>query len=126
MTENLTSRVYEVLQKHARGRAEAVKAARLAVELNSTMRDINEAVRCLRRRGHFIGSAKTKPYGYYIPVTAQEIDAYLYAFKSELFDMLQTFNRQKRAKARYMESLRAGDLFGYRCGDSGQFSFREE
>lgn len=54
-------------------------------------------VRLLRKEGYFIGSSKEPPCGYYIPSTEQEANECLDTFRGELFDMLHTYNIQKRA-----------------------------
>ncbi|HOX55176.1 MAG TPA: flagellar protein FliT, partial [Candidatus Omnitrophota bacterium] len=63
-------------------------------------------------------------YGYYLPATKEEIKDYLDTFRNELLDMLQTFNRQKRAKKAYLESLQMEDLFNFEPDPAGQLMFK--
>lgn len=93
------------------GRHRAVKAQDLANKFQTVLREINEAVRVLRKAGRMIGSSKGSPSGYYVPANEQEIKEYMDSFKHELYDMLDTFNKQKRAKAKHLESLVQDQLF---------------
>jgi biotin operon repressor len=94
----LKQSIHEYLKVNCFGRGTAAKAEYLANGFNVSLRDVNEAVRQLRKDGYLVGSSKEKPYGYYLPANESEISGYLGTFKSELFDMLKTFNRQKRAR----------------------------
>ena len=116
MIENL----HEFLKNNCPGRIKAKKAADLAGIFNTTIREINETVRQLRKSGYLVGSSKEHPYGYYIPTTETEIKIYLNAFRYETLDMLQTLNRQKRVARRYIEDLRSKDLFLYKMDNFGQ------
>lgn len=110
-TPGLKEDVYLYLSTQCLGRAQAVKASELAKKFDTTLRVINNAVRDLRKDGYLIGSAKEPPFGYYIPTSEAEAKEYLHAFKSELFDMLKTYNRQKRAQHEFINSLKHRDLF---------------
>lgn len=101
--------VYRSLLAH--GRENPIKASVLAHELQTSLRDINEMVRRLRKSGVMVGSRKEPPYGYYIPGSDEEIAEYLSSFRAELFDMLRTFQRQRRASREYVDSRRTRDLF---------------
>lgn len=120
----LKQSIHEYLKVNCFGRQKAAKADFLANGFNISLRDINEAVRQLRKDGYLIGSSKGAPSGYYIPATEEEVKNYLDTFKSELFDMLSTFNRQKRAKHAYIENLRTKDLFGYDYDKAGQMELK--
>lgn len=120
MENRLDDEVLEFLCQHCSGRDNAVKAKHIALSLRSNLRDINQSIRILRKRGILIGSAKIPPYGYYIPVTEDEVRGYLDSFKKELYDMLNTFNRQKRAVRDRRELARQRFL---RFTGSGQMEF---
>lgn len=55
----------------------------------------------LRKEGKLIGSSKIPPFGYYLPANENEVKDYLHCFKNELLDMLETYNRQRRAQKDY-------------------------
>ncbi len=95
------------LEAAARGRANAVTAEVLSARFGVRVREITSVVRDLRRAGKLIGSAKERPFGYYIPVNDGEVRDYLHGFRNELFDMLRTLNIQKRAARAYLEQLAA-------------------
>jgi hypothetical protein len=122
-TETLKTSVFEFLKIHCLGGCQAVKAEDMAVSFQTSMRTINDIVRLLRKDGFLIGSSKGRHPGYYIPVTDYEINEYLADFKAEIFDMLQTYNRQKRAKKQYLDSRTCNDLFAgqdlHRAGTAG-------
>lgn len=121
MNAKLKPAVLQYLSRMCRGRVNAGKAKVLAGVFQVDIREVNEAVRQLRREGMLIGSAKERPYGYYIPGTEQEVREYLGTFRNELFDMLETFNLQKRAARAYRENLATKDLF--QADPSGQMAF---
>ncbi|MCX5711895.1 MAG: HTH domain-containing protein, partial [Candidatus Omnitrophica bacterium] len=106
----------QILELH--NRSNPIKAATLAAQIGVSLRDINESIRQLRKTGLLIGSSKEPPYGYYIPANEQEAREYLNSFKAELFDMLATYNRQKRAKQSYLDDLRTNDLFKPKFNES--------
>lgn len=108
---NLKAEAFEYLKVHCLGNCQAIKAADLALSFHTNLRTINDVIRLLRKDGFLIGSSKSKHPGYYIPVTDQEIDDYLKDFKAEIFDMLETYNAQKRAKKKYLENRVSDDLF---------------
>lgn len=120
---NLNSQIYQHLKVNAVGRLKAVKAQYLAGIFGITIRDVNAAIRDLRLEGKLIGSSKKPPFGYYLPASEKEISEYLDTFKSELFDMLLTYNKQKRAKASYLENQKIGNLFELKPNQNGQLSF---
>lgn len=121
MNSDLKHQLISHLKLFACGRVRAIQAKHLAAEFDADIREVNEAIRQLRKEGVLIGSAKEKPYGYYIPVTEVEIREYLGAFRNELFDMLKTFNVQKRAAKSYRDNLHTKDLF--QANTSGQMVF---
>jgi biotin operon repressor len=102
------------LTQNCIGRDRAIKADILAIRFGLSLREINEIVRTLRKQGVLIGSSKIKPFGYYIPANEEESKSYLNTFKSELFDMLETFNAQKRARNNFMLSIQ------YKLSSTGQ------
>jgi hypothetical protein len=117
---DLRKQVYDFLQLNCSGRTRAIRAQDLAYKFDTGLREINEVIRVLRLDGFLIGSSKEKPYGYYIPVTEDEIKYYLETYKSELFDMLLVYNRQKRARKTSLENLKSKDLFPYAYDKAGQ------
>jgi hypothetical protein len=104
MDVNLKNRVYSYLEANHAGRGKAIKAADLAFKFNSNLREINEVIRQLRKDGILVGSAKEPPFGYFIPVTVEEVNAYLNSFKSEMFDMLKTFYNLMRAVRVFLDN----------------------
>lgn len=98
----------------------STKADTLAQTFNTTRREINSVIRELRKEGRLIGSAKEPPHGYFIPITPEESKEYLNAFRSELFDMLQTYNRQRRAQRSFVENRDNLQLFPVEFSESGQ------
>lgn len=122
MELNLKDRIYSYLIACHSCRGRAIKAADLAFKFDTNLREINEIIRQLRKDGNLIGSAKEPPFGYYIPVTDTEVKAYLDSFKNELFDMLNTFNRQKRAQRNFIErkNYEPENLFPVEVGEAGQ------
>lgn len=119
----LKTEIYQYLNAFHRGRNYPVRAEYLVNQFQIGLREINEIIRQLRKDGFLIGSAKSPPYGYYLPVTEKEVQEYLGTFKSELFDMLETYNRQKRAKKNYLENLHTGELFNFKTDPAGQAVF---
>jgi len=117
------SEVYRYLFQFCCGRNKAIKAQVLADQFLVNLREINEEIRCLRKSGALIGSLKEPPYGYYIPADSKEVKEYLDTFQGELFDMLETFNRQKRAKRVFLDSLKSGELFEFKKDTAGQLMF---
>lgn len=118
-TEYLQDDVFSYLSDHGRGRKSAIKADQIASILGVGLRAVNEAVRQLRKRGLLIGSAKEKPYGYYLPQGPSEIKEYLDTFKSELFDMLETYQKQCRAVKDCLENGQYGGML-FRFDEDGQ------
>jgi biotin operon repressor len=108
---SLKSQVQNYLTEHCTGRLRAVKACALAEQFHTTLREINEAVRQLRKDGFMIGSSKERPHGYYMPANAHEVREYLGTFRAELYDMLKTYNRQRRAERAYLDQLNQPKLF---------------
>lgn len=111
MVDDLKNDVLNYLSAHSRGRGNAVKAWILAAALGTSLRSVNEAVRELRQDGRLIGSAKEPPYGYFIPIDEVEVRTYLHSFRGELFDMLKTYNRQRRAQREHIAQAQVGELF---------------
>ncbi|MDD2653491.1 MAG: hypothetical protein PHI86_00050 [Candidatus Omnitrophica bacterium] len=124
MEQELKNKIYDHLNRFCRGRSHPKKATELAGLFQINLREVNDIIRKLRKDGILIGSAKEPPHGYYLPITEEEIKEYLNSFKSELYDMLQTFNRQKRAKKAYLENLQMGDLFNFEPDPAGQLMFK--
>lgn len=108
---DLRKQLYQFLQNNCPGHSRAIRAKDLAYKFNTNIREINDAIRILRFDGLLIGSSKEKPYGYYIPITEEDIKIYMDSYKGELFDMLSVYNRQKRARKIYQENLKSKDLF---------------
>lgn len=118
------SQIFHYLTQFHTGKVRPIKAKDLAVKFNITLRDVNGEVRQLRKAGVLVGSMKGKDSGYYIPANAEEAREYISAFKSELFDMLDTLNRQKRAQKTFVDSFRYKDLFGLKPDKTtGQLTF---
>jgi biotin operon repressor len=121
MTDDyIKTSVLDYLKLCCNGRIKAVKADVLADRYQTSRREINSVIRDLRKEGHLIGSSKDKPHGYYIPVNEQEVHAYMDTFKSELFDMLETFNRQKRMQRAFIENINHHQLFPTAFNEEGQ------
>lgn len=116
--EDLRIQIYTYLTYYAHGRKKAIKAYTLATHYQINVREVNEIIRQLRKEGKLIGSAKEPPYGYYIPATEAESKEYLKTFKSELFDMLGTYNKQKRAQKNRIEQFSQPEFI--RESESGQ------
>lgn len=121
--EKLKEDILNYLRRHCLGRNTPAKAELIARDFRLDIRTINDIIRLLRKDGILIGSAKKGPYGYYLPATEKEVRDYLDAFKAELFDMLETYSRQKRARQEFLDSLHSKDLFQYKPEESGQLSF---
>jgi len=114
MHANLHNEVHEFLRKFHVGRHNSIIAAELAKYFDTSVRDINEAIRQLRKSGILVGSAKETPCGYYIPANLTEAEEHLNTFRSELFDMLHTYNHQKRLIKKLIKEAHEQDLFAYR------------
>lgn len=112
--------VLDHLSSFCQGRCRSVKADELARIYNTSRREINNAIRELRKAGRLIGSSKEPPYGYFIPITPEESRDYMNAFRSELYDMLQTYSRQRRASKTLLEDVNNGQLFPTVIDSSGQ------
>lgn len=108
---NIDDAVNAYLTRNCMGRQKAAKAKFLAEEFGCSLREVNAVVRQLRQNGKLIGSAKEKPYGYYVPSTDKEREEYLSSFKSELFDMFKTYRAQTLAKHNYLDSRSQPELF---------------
>ncbi len=117
------SSIYHYLCQFHTGKARPIKAKDLAVRFSITLRDVNEEIRQLRKAGILVGSMKGKGSGYYIPANIEEAKEYISAFKSELFDMLDTLNRQKRAQRTFVDSYKYNDLFNFKPESTGQLVF---
>ena len=98
------SEIYRYLFIFCRGKNKAIKADDLARQFNTTRRDINDQIKNLRQAGALIGSSRQEPFGYFIPNCREEDTEFMGAYKSELLDMLKTYNRQKRAQRVYLDS----------------------
>jgi biotin operon repressor len=130
LSVDLKSQIYQYLQTYARGEASAKTGKHIAREFNTEWRAVASVIRQLRLDGVLIGSSKRntrtitnapqKLPGYFIPITKEEVDNYFKSFKDELFDMLKTFNRQKRAKIQFITDQQSKDLFNYQYNPSGQ------
>jgi biotin operon repressor len=121
MTDNyIRTAVLDYLRLFCFGRVKAVKADVLAERYQTSRREINSVIRDLRKEGHLIGSSKDKPHGYYIPANEGEVLQYMDTFKSELFDMLETFNRQKRMQRAFIENVNNHQLFPTAVNQDGQ------
>lgn len=114
--------VLQYLKIRCLGRDSAVKARDLGTAFGISLRAVNDVVRELRKDGVMVGSSKREPYGYYLPSNSREIKEYLAEFRAELFDMLKTYNIQRRAKDKHLEDLSTGSLFDLKIGETGQFS----
>lgn len=121
--KKLKEDVFNYLRQCCYGRPRAAKAELIARDFGINIRTVNDVVRLLRKDDILIGSAKEKPFGYYLPATEDEIKDYLDTFKAELFDMLKTYNRQKKARQNYLETLKTKDLFACKTEQSGQLAF---
>jgi hypothetical protein len=127
---DLKNRIYQYLQTNCLGENHAKTGAVIAEEYKTTLRTVAEIIRQLRIAGFLIGSSKgsvnvhkdspRRIPGYYIPQTKKETDNYLQSFKDELFDMLKTYNRQKRARIKFITEQQTKDLFPYKVSPSGQ------
>ena len=126
--QDLKTTILRYLSLYAHGARNAKTGKVIAQEFNTEWRTVASAIRQLRIDGVLIGSSKgnnrlgslsQNRAGYYIPETEQEVDNYLKAFKDELFDMLKTYNHQKKAKQRRADNLATTDLF-YKTAPSGQ------
>lgn len=118
--EFIKSQVIEHLKLFCHGRIKAIKADDLAHKFLTSRREINSVIRALRKEGHLVGSSKDKPHGYYVPASPEEVREYLETFKSELFDMLHTFNRQRRAQRSFIENQQNQQLFPAQFNHEGQ------
>jgi hypothetical protein len=107
---DLKTQVYQLLQFNCRGSGRTLRAIDIANKFETDIRNINNIIHSLRMDGLLIGSSKEKPYGYYIPVTEDEIKSYLDTYRDELFDMLRVHNIQKRAACRTLEKLRQSEF----------------
>lgn len=103
--EDLRIQIYTYLTYYAQGRKKAIKANTLATHYQINIREANEIIRQLRKEGKLIGSAKEPPYGYYLPATEEETKEYIKTFRSEMLDMLGTYNKQKRAQKNRIEQF---------------------
>ena len=112
--------VFDYLNSFCLGRSRSIKADDLAQIFNSSRREINNAVRELRKDGRIVGSSKEKPFGYYIPITTEEVREYLNSFRNELFDMLHTYNLQRRAQRSFIYNVNNKSLFPTQLNDAGQ------
>lgn len=109
ITDDTKRTVYHHLLMHSR--TNPIKAANLASLVGLSLRDINDVIRQMRKSGVMIGARKDPPYGYYIPGDEDETNEYLDSFRAELFDMLRTFQRQKKARKEFLDQLRTKDLY---------------
>ncbi len=120
-TIGLKESIYQHLLDNCRGRSRPARAEDLANKFGFGIRDISQAIRELRLTGILVGSSKEKPFGYYLPITEEEVKNYLDTYKSELFDMLSVYNKQKRARKAHLEDIRNKDLFtNYKSNPAGQ------
>jgi len=127
---DLKNRIYQYLQTNCLGEASAKTGKFIAKKFKTEWRAVADIIRQLRQDGVLIGSSKgcsralnllsKKHPGYYIPQTKEEIDTYFKSFKDELFDMLKTYNRQKRARIKFITDQQIKDLFPYKVSPSGQ------
>jgi hypothetical protein len=126
---DLKNQIHRYLCLYAHGASHAKTGKSIADQFHTNWRTVAAVIRQLRIDGVLIGSRKgnNRPSltsfrelpGYYIPETTQEANDYLQTFKAELFDMLTTYNRQKKAKQRITENQKSEDLF-YKTNASGQ------
>ncbi len=119
--ENLNpdeSVIYQYLFRYCRGKVKAIKADDLARQFNITRRDINDEIRNLRRAGALIGSSRQEPFGYFVPNCREEAKEFMGAYRNEVYDMLVTYNRMKRAQRNYLNSKTQED-FNWEHIDTG-------
>lgn len=70
----LAAAILRYLRLHARGRAQAVSAKRLALAVGVNERAVREIIHDLREAGRLIASTVEQPAGYYFPGTKAEAD----------------------------------------------------
>jgi biotin operon repressor len=112
--------IQDYLQTFCLGRQRAVKADVLALNFCTSRREVNSLIRDLRKNGHLIGSAKEQPYGYYIPISQEEVKDCLDTFRSEVMDMLHTYNQLRRAQRELIDNVNNHQLFPAEFNESGQ------
>lgn len=120
LDDQIKNHVFDYLNSFCLGRARSAKADDLARIFNSSRREINNVIRELRKEGRIVGSSKEKPFGYYIPITPEEVREYLNSFRNELFDMLHTYKLQRRAQRSFIENINSKSLFPTEFNDAGQ------
>ncbi|GEM_PF-1440890 len=83
--------------EHHRGRANALKVRLFAELLGVEERRAQQIVKCLvEKHNILIGSAVSPPFGYYIPETAEEVDAVLAQLYHRMASMAVRIARIKR------------------------------
>lgn len=121
--QDLKNNILDYLNSFCLGKPQAVKADTLARTFRTSRREVNSVIRELRIDGQLIGSSKEPPHGYFIPITREEAKEYLKAFRNELFDMLRTYNRQRRAQKDLLSDVDNHCLFQEVPSASGQLEF---
>jgi len=92
----LEARVLHALSTH-RGRANAIRVDDLAREVGRSGRDLQEIVHRLRvDHGKPIASAASKPAGYYIPESLEEVEAFVAEQRAKALGTLAAIAAVKR------------------------------
>lgn len=109
INESTKQTVYHHLLMHSR--KNPIKAADLAAIVGLSLRDINDVIRQMRKSGVMVGAEKRAPYGYYIPGSIEEARECIRGFRSEMFDMIRTHQKMRRAYREFVENYKSSDLF---------------
>lgn len=96
---DFANEVLRILQEHAVGRRNAIRADVIASLIGTTWRKVEKAVEELRNRGVFVASARTgRPRGIFLPASDAEMQDALGSFRRATITQITTYNRLKRAR----------------------------
>lgn len=94
----------ELLRSH-KGSSNAIQIAQIAPRLNTSDRNVKALAKSLIEDfGARIGASRQEPYGYYLCITADEIDSASRPLESEIRSLARRL-RSLRGRARVIEML---------------------
>jgi malonyl CoA-acyl carrier protein transacylase len=106
------SRVLAVLRSHT-GRRAAIRAKAMAAMLGITEREVRDVVKTLIEEHHVpIASSVEAPYGFFMPATPEEVEAYANSLKSRIRSIATRLHAFEASTADKI--IKQLDLFGGR------------
>lgn len=90
----LQARILEVLLK---GHQNAIRREDLQKRIGIDERKMREVIESLRREGHLILVNASKPFGYFLAETQEEVDQYVAYMRSRIIDEYHVYRSVRNA-----------------------------